>query len=71
MLSIKSTEKPKWYQLRYRLSCLVVNLGRRIYPKNPDVTAFHMQRMLEFSLYGSTAVKIEAVDLFDSAKEDV
>ena len=56
---IVAKDKPKWYQIRWKLSNLFVNIGRKIYPRNPEVDAFWMQLMMDESIYGNAFVRVD------------
>jgi len=45
-------EKPKWYQLRWKLSNLFVKIAKWIYPENPAVKAFLLKKLTDFMIYG-------------------
>lgn len=49
-------KKPKWYQFRWKISSLLVELARKIKPDNPDVMAFHVDLMTELVLTGKAGV---------------
>lgn len=49
-------DKPKWYQLRWKLSNLFVAIGRSIYPPNPEVLAFRMELMSDLLIHGKAMV---------------
>lgn len=53
MIKVTAKDKPKWYQLRWKLSNLFVEIGRKIYPENPEVMAFYMQVMHDRMIYGN------------------
>lgn len=60
-----STEKPRWYQFRYRLSRFLVIVAKKIYPKNPDVIAFHLQLFYDSLIYGKAVVRISPLEEFN------
>lgn len=57
-MHIKSTEKPKWFQLRWKLSNALVSLARKVYPENPEVTAFYYGLMLDQIITGQMVVRV-------------
>ena len=70
MFSITSTEKPKWYYLRWKLSNALIALARRVYPSNPEVDAFMMQVMTDQMVYGQSFVRVNPEEFFlDLAKK--
>ena len=58
MITVTAKAKPKWYELRWKLSNLFVRIARRIYPENPEVTAFYVQTMTDQLIYGQSIVRI-------------
>jgi hypothetical protein len=58
MFTVVAKEKPRWYQFRWKLSNFFVRIARRIYPENPEVTAFYMQTMTDQLIYGQSIVSI-------------
>lgn len=58
-MEVLAKEKPRWYQLRWKLSNLFMCIGRWIYPKNPEWQAFLMQLTLDQMLYGGAMVRID------------
>ena len=65
MINVTAKDKPKWYQLRWKLSNLFVEIGRRIYPENPEVMAFYMQMMSDQMIYGNAITRIDPEKLFN------
>lgn len=57
--TLKSTVRPKWYQLRFRLANAFVRLARKIHPENPEVMAFYTQLMMDQMIYGTSIVRID------------
>lgn len=64
MFSITATEKPKWHDLRWKLSNALVGLARRIYPRNPEVNAFLMQLMTDQMIYGQSVVRVNQEEIY-------
>lgn len=58
MFTVTAKARPKWYQLRWKLSNLFVRIARRIYPENPEVTAFYLQTMTDQLIYGQSIVRV-------------
>lgn len=58
MFKLSAKAKPKWHQFRWRISSWLVRLAQKIYPKNPDVTAFYTQVMVDQAIYGKSVVRI-------------
>lgn len=48
---ITANEKPKWYNFRWKISNMLVNVARKIYPENPDVMAFFAKLFVDASIY--------------------
>lgn len=61
---ITSTVKPRWYQLRWKLSNALANLARRIYPSNPDVMAFYMQVVTDYMISGRAVTRIDPSEFY-------
>ena len=59
---IVPTDKPRWYDLRWRLSILFVRVAYKIYPKNPEVTAFWMDLVMDHMITGKSIVRINPID---------
>ena len=64
MYSIIATEKPKWHNIRWKLSNAVVLVARWIYPENPEVKAFLMQVMTDQMIYGQAVTRIDPKEIF-------
>lgn len=64
MYSITATAKPKWHNIRWKLSNAVVRLARWIYPENPEVKAFLMQVMTDQLIYGQAVTRVAPGDIF-------
>ena len=64
MFSITATEKPKWHDLRWKLSNALVWLARRVYPRNPEVNAFLMQVMTDQMIYGQSVVRVNPAEMY-------
>ncbi len=59
MFNIKSKERPKWYNFRWRLSNLFVKIATKIYPENPEVIAFFMKLIQDEMIYGKSVIRVE------------
>ena len=58
MFTVTAKEKPRWYQLRWKLSNFFVRVARGIYPQNPEVIAFYTQIMTDQLIYGQSVVRV-------------
>ena len=60
---IRAKAQPKWFELRWRISNLLVQVARRIYPKSPEIEAFWagqlMKRYVEYLIEGVGTIKIK------------
>ena len=63
MYSITAIEKPKWHNIRWKLSNFAVRVARWIYPENPEVKAFFMQIMIDQMIYGQTVTRIDPSEI--------
>ncbi len=50
--------KPKWYQLRRRLSNVFLWLAKKTYPENPEVWAFMCKQIMDLAIYGQTVTRV-------------
>jgi len=68
---IKSTKRPKWYNIRWRISNLFVHIARIIDPGNPEVKAFYMQRITDALIYGKSIIRVnpEHIHIVDQKDE--
>jgi hypothetical protein len=57
--------KPKWYNLRWKVSNALVRMANRVYPKNPEVTAFWMQAMSDQMIYGHSVVRVKPEEMYN------
>jgi hypothetical protein len=57
MFEVKANEKPKWHQIRWKLSNLLIYIARKIKPDNPEVKAFIVEMVLEQAITGNVVVK--------------
>ena len=64
MYSITATKKPKWYNIRWKLSNSVVHLARWIYPENPEVKAFILQMTTDQMIYGQAVTRVDPREIF-------
>jgi len=55
---IKATKKPKWYNIRWKLSNLFISLARIIYPRSPEVRAFYMQQIIDSMICGKSIIRV-------------
>lgn len=58
MFRLISKEQPKWYNLRWKLSNFLVRVARKIYPENPEVTAFYIQLVHDDLIAGRAIVRL-------------
>ena len=64
MFTIHAKEKPKWYNLRWKLSSLIVKLARFVYPENPEVKAFIMRALMDEVICGASLTRIDPFAIF-------
>lgn len=64
--TITSKEKCKWYDLRYKFASWLVNVARWIYPAHPETTAFLIQQMSDFMIYGKSITRINPDEVQDA-----
>lgn len=64
MYDIEAKEKPRWYDLRRKISTFFIRVARWIHPRNPDVTAFQVQLMTDAMIYGRAVVRVNPMDEF-------
>lgn len=57
-MKIEAKAKPKWHQFRWRVSNALINIARKVYPKNPELTAFMCEVMVDKMLYGQSIVRV-------------
>jgi len=60
---IEAKEKPKWYQLRWKLSNIFVKIAVKIYPENPEVKAFWMQQMMDSLILGRSVIRVNPEEI--------
>lgn len=60
---IKSKQKPLWYQLRWKLSNLLVWVARKVYPQNPETTAFYMETLTDQLIAGRAVVRVDPMEM--------
>ena len=57
---IKTNEsKPKWYEVRKKLSNICLWLAKKLYPENPAVKAFFMKQITDMAIYGGSIAHID------------
>lgn len=54
--------KPKWYQLRWQLSNLILKIARLVYPPNPDVWAFMVQCQMDMMVTGKAITRVDPME---------
>ena len=59
IFNVKSKDKPKWYELRKKLSNFFVLLARKIYPYNKEIPAWMMEVYLDQAIYGKSFTRID------------
>ena len=64
MISIIAIKKPKWFQIRWKLSNVVAHLARSIYPENPEVKAFYIKMMTDKMIYGQAITRIDSTSFY-------
>ena len=69
MYTVQATERPKWYNFRWRVSSALVRLARRIYPANPDVKAFFMQIAMDQMICGGSVVRVDPLAMKETGKK--
>ena len=62
IITSKTKERPKWHQLRWKLSNLFVHIGKRIYPENPEVKEFIMQVLMDKAIYGQSITRVNPTE---------
>lgn len=60
--SVRAKDQPKWFQFRWKLSNLFVNVARLIYPRNPEITAFVMQQYTDMAIYGKAITRVNPLE---------
>jgi len=58
-MDITALDKPKYYQLRWKLSNLFISIASKIYPRNPELKAFYLQMLTDQMFYGKSIVRID------------
>jgi len=56
--NIISTEKPKYYQLRWKLSNFIIHIAKIIYPENPEIKAFFLKIIMDYMILGESIIRI-------------
>ena len=51
--------KPKWFQLRRKLSMWLLALAKKVYPENPEVWAFMSKIMADTMITGQAITRID------------
>ena len=59
--------KPKWFQLRRKLSNWFLWLAKKTYPENPEVWAFLSKVTMDIMITGQSITRVDPVDFY---KED-
>jgi hypothetical protein len=68
---VSAKEKPRWHQVRWRLSNIFVRIAKKIYPENPEVMAFFIKQMTDLAIYGGSITHIDYKDFANkSFKKD-
>lgn len=62
MMQFSAKDKPRWYQLRWRLSNFFVSIARKIKPDNPEVMAFMAECIYEHAIMGKAVVLVKHQD---------
>jgi len=70
MFSITATEKPRWYNFRWKLSNVLVKSARLVYPENPEVNAFFMKLLMDQAVCGKSVVRVDPSGVFNLPKEE-
>jgi hypothetical protein len=55
---IEAKEKPKWYQIRWKLSNIFVKIAYKIYPESPNVKGFWMQQIMDGLILGESIIRV-------------
>lgn len=66
--TVESKHKPKWYEFRYKFAAWLVKVARWIYPAHPETTAFLMQQMTDYMIYGKHVMRVDP-DSFNEQDE--
>ena len=61
--------KPRWYQLRMKLSFWLVSIAKKVYPENPKVKAFFMKCMMDSMVYGGSITRIDPKDFYTDVND--
>ena len=70
-MNVKPKKQPKWYQFRKRLCKGLVNLARWVEPRSEEVSAFHMQQMMDMMITGCSITRIDpATHLWEIPPEE-
>jgi hypothetical protein len=68
-MQVEAKEKPKWHQIRWKVSNLLVKMARFIHPENPEVMAFYTQLLLDQMIYGRAIARFPWDDMIPSWEE--
>jgi hypothetical protein len=48
-----------WIKIKQKLSIKLVKLARKLYPENPEVTAFFARLLVDRMIYGKSIIRVE------------
>ena len=54
---------PKWYNFRWKLSNILIDLARKIYPNNPEVEAFWTDLIVDQMIYGKAITRVNPEEM--------
>ncbi len=57
-------DKPKIWQVRWKLSNCFVGLARKIYPANPEIAAFHLQQYSDMMILGKSITRVTPLEFY-------
>lgn len=66
-LAIIPKERPRWYQLRWKLANALIRLARWISPVNPSLHAWTAEAIMDQMVYGQHIVRVDPFS--DEARE--
>lgn len=65
---ITTTEKPRWFQIRWRISNLFLRIAKWIYQENPGVWAFYLKQATDLMISGNAITRIDPQQFFKDKK---
>ena len=67
--TIKAKERPKWFQLRWRLSNWLISMAIKMYHENPEVKAYFMKVMIDNAICGGSVSHVNWKDVIKKNEE--